>query len=207
MGNMVITIGRQFGSNGRTIGKFVAEKLGIDYYDKAILTEAAKNTGLSEEILKSLDEKPTKSFLYSVVMDPYSFVYNAGADYTMNLNQQAFKATYDTIKKIASEKPCVIVGRCSDYVLRHNEDVLDVFIYAPIEDRIKTVMERFSLTEKQAKDQIAKEDKARAAYYNYYTSKKWGSVESYDLCINSSLLTSEQTAEYIVALAKEKFDL
>lgn len=200
MGEFIVTIGRQFGSNGRIIGQEVAKKLGVKCYDKELLTKAAKESGVSEELLHSLDEKPTKSFLYSVVMDPYAFAFSGTQGFQMNLNQQAFKATYDTIQKIAEEESCVIVGRCSDYVLRHHTGLLNIFIYAPIDVRIKTIMERFNLPENKAKDQIVREDKARASYYNYYTSKKWGDLNSYDLCINSSLMSSEDTADYIVEL-------
>lgn len=197
MVDSVITIGRQFGSNGREIGKRLAEKLGIPFYDKEILGETAKNSGLSENILKSLDEKPTKSFLYSLVMDPYSYGFS-NSGYQTNLNQQAFQATYDTIKKIGEQGPCVIVGRCADYALRHNKKLVRVFIYAPLEKRIETVSKRFGLTEEKAKSQINKEDKGRASYYNYYTSKKWGDMNSYDICINSGLMDIDKTVDYLV---------
>lgn len=197
MVDTIITIGRQFGSNGHEIGKRLAKRLDIPFYDKEILGETAKNSGLSENILKSLDEKPTKSFLYSLVMDPYSFGYtNSG--YQVNLNQQAFQATYDTVKELGSKGPCVIVGRCADYALRHNPNLIRIFIHAPLEQRIKTVCERFNLTEDKAKNQISKEDKSRASYYNYYTSKKWGDINSYDIFINSSLMDLDKTVDYIV---------
>ena len=133
-------------------------------------------------------------------MDPYAFAYSYNnSDYTMNINQQAFQATFDTIKAIADRESCVIVGRCSDYILRDYPDVLNVFIYAPLEARIKTVMQRFpELTENKAKDQINKEDKARASYYNYYSSKKWGKMDSYHLCIDSSRMSIEDAADIIV---------
>lgn len=198
----IITVGRQFGSNGREIGRLIAEKLGIPFYDKEILYETSKNSGLSEEILHALDEKPAKSFLYSIVMDPYSIGSYNSHGYTNNLNQQAFEAIYDTLKKIADQGPCVIVGRCADYALRHNERLAKLFIYAPIEERVKTVMERFDLSENKARTQISKEDKARASYYNYYTSKKWGSVNSYDLCVNSSLMSTDKCADYIIEFLK-----
>lgn len=197
----IITIGRQFGSNGREIGKRLAEKLGIPFYDKDILYETAKNSGLSEEILKSLDEKPSKSFLYSLVMDPYSYGF-ANTGYQANLPQQAFQATYDTIKRIGEAGPCVIVGRCADYALRHNPNLARVFIYAPLETRIKTVSKRFDLPEDKAKSQINKEDKGRASYYNYYTSKKWGTMDSYDICINSSLMSIDKTVDFLVEYIK-----
>ena len=200
MGNKIVTIGRQFGSNGRNIGRAVAEKLGVNFYDKELLKLAARNSGVCEELLQTLDEKPNKSFLYSVVMDPYAFAYSYNNNgYNMNISQQAFQATFDTIKTIADNESCVIVGRCSDYILRDNPDVFNVFIYAPLETRIKTVMERFpELSESKAKEQINKEDKARASYYNYYSSKKWGKMDSYHLCIDSSKLTLEDAADIIV---------
>lgn len=196
----IITIGRQFGSNGRNIGKLIAEKLGVQCYDKELLQIAAKNSGVCEELLQNLDEKPNKSFLYSVVMDPYAFAYNFNNNnYTTNINQQAFQATFDTIRDLAEHESCVIVGRCSDYILRERDDVLNVFIYAPLEARIKTVSERYpALTENKIKDQITKEDKARASYYNYYSSKKWGKMESYHLSIDSSILTIDKAADMII---------
>lgn len=203
MTNKIITIGRQFGSNGREIGQLLAKKLDIPFYDKEILNEAAKSSGLSENILNSLDEKPSKSFLYSLVMDPYSYGFS-NTGYHPNLNQQAFQATYDTVKKIADNGPCIIVGRCADYALRHNPNLVRVFIYAPIEDRVKTIIQRYGISEEKARTQISKEDKGRASYYNYYTSKKWGTTGSYDILINSSLMSLEKNvdflAEYIQAI-------
>lgn len=206
MGKHIITIGRQFGSNGREIAHRLAEKLNIPFYDKELLNETAKNSGLSENILKSLDERPSRSFLYSLVMDPYSYGFTSQG-YQPNLNQQAFQATYDTIKKIANEGSCIFVGRCADYALRHNPDLIRIFIYAPLEARIKTVSERFGLTEDKAKAQIQKEDKGRATYYNYYTSKKWGALDGYDIFVNSSLMDIDHIVDYIIDMLDkiEKF--
>lgn len=199
--NKIITVGRQFGSNGRVIGKSIAERLEIPFYDKELLTEAAKESGLSENLLRNLDEKPNKSFLYNLVMDPYNFGYS-NTGYHTNLSQQAFQATYDTVKKIAEGGPCVIVGRCADYALRHNENLLRTFIFAPIEDRVVTIAKRFNINEDKAKLLISKEDKGRAAYYNYYTSQKWGALESYDLFVNSSLLPIDETVDFMVNYIK-----
>jgi len=197
MAKTIITIGRQFGSNGRNIGRKLAEKISANFYDKELINETAKESGLSEEFLKSLDEKPTRSFLYSLVSDPYSYGFTS-AGYQTNLNQQAFQATYDTIKKLADKGPSVFVGRCADYALRHNTNLVRIFIHAPLEERIKNVSERFNLTPDKAKAQIVKEDKARASYYNYYTSKKWGALESYDIFINSSLMSEDDTVDFII---------
>lgn len=198
MTNKIITIGRQFGSNGREIGRQLAEKLGIPFYDKELLQEAAKASGLSENILRNLDEKPNKSFLYNLVMDPYNYGYSS-TGYHINLNQQAFQATYDTVKKLAEQGSCVIVGRCADYALRHNDNLFRAFIFAPMDSRIQTISKRFDIDEEKAKALIVKEDKGRASYYNYYTSKKWGALDSYDFFVNSSLLPLTQTVDYMIS--------
>lgn len=202
MANQIITIGRQFGSNGRLIGEKVADKLGVKCYDKQLIKESAKASGLWEDLLDNMDEKPTNSFLYSVVMDPYAYLYSyENQGYSMNLNQRAFMAIYNTIQKIAKEGSCVFIGRCSNYVLRDFDNVMDCFIYAPLDKRIETVMERFGLSEKKAREQIIKEDKARASYYNYYSSYKWGQAESYDFSIDSSILGIDETADIIIDIA------
>ena len=182
----VITIGREFGSGGHEIGMKLAEKLGIKCYDKELLELAAKESGLCEELFASQDEKPTNSFLYSLVMDTYSFGYSSAGFTDMPMNHKIFLAQFDAIKKIAEEGPCVLVGRCADYALEERDDVLSVFIHADLEDRIKNVAKLNELTDNKAKDLIHKTDKRRASYYNYYTNKKWGDAESYDICINSS---------------------
>ncbi len=202
--NKIITIGRQFGSNGRQIGELVAKKLGVTCYDKQLIKKAAKESGLWEDLLDEMDEKPTNSFLYSVVMDPYAFAYSFdNSGYGMNINQKAFMATYNTIQNIAKNESCVIIGRCSNYVLREFNNVYNFFLYAPLEERIKIVMERFNLDEKKAKDQIVKEDKARASYFNYYTSMKWGNIESYDCCLNTTLMDAESLADLIIEITKK----
>ncbi len=204
MGNKIITIGRQFGSNGRLIGQKIADKMGVKCYDKQLIKEAAKTSGLWEDLLDNLDEKPTNSFLYSVVMDPYAYLYSFdNQNYGMNLNQKAFMAIYNTMHNIAEKESCVFIGRCSNYVLRDYDNVLNAFIYAPIDTRIATIQERFDISEKQARDQITKEDKARASYYNYYTTYKWGTPEHYDILINSNLLGVDGTADAILHIASK----
>ncbi len=200
--NTIITLGRQYGSGGREIGKLVAQKLQIDYYDKEILKEAAKNSGMCEAIFENFDEKPTTSFLYSLVMDPYSLGYNSAA-FDMPLNHKVFLAAYETIKKTADKGPCVIVGRCADYALADYKNCFNIFIDAPLEDRAIRTADRLNITVDKAKDIANKEDKQRASYYNYYTTKKWGHVKSYDICINSSLFGIEGTADVICDIVKK----
>lgn len=201
MSEKIITIGRQFGSGGREIGEKLALKLGIPFYDKDLLKRAAKESGLCEEIFENFDEKPSSSFLYSLVMDPYSLGYSNNG-YDLPLNHKVFLAAFDTIKKIADEGACVIVGRCADYALQDYDNVLNVFVHAPLEDRIKRISAKYELSESKAKDMIYKKDKQRASYYNYYSSSKWADIKNYDLTINSSHLGIDQTVEVIAAIAQ-----
>lgn len=196
--NTVITIGRQFGSAGKEIGEKVAEYFGIKFYDKELLTRTAKESGFCEEMLQNHDERPTNSFLYNLVMDTYSFGYNSSSFVDMPISHKVFLAQFDSIKKIAEEGPCVIVGRCADYALAENKNCLKLFIYGNEECKIKRIMEKYSIEEDKAKDMMIKKDKQRQSYYNYYSSKKWGRADSYDLCINSSILGVDGTVKLII---------
>ena len=186
--NLVITIGRQCGSGGKLIGEKLAKEVGVKCYDKELLTRAAKESGMSEALFESHDEKPTNSFLYSLVMDSYSMGYATSSYMDMPINHKIFLAQFETIKKIAQEESCVIVGRCADYALADNPNLISVFIVAEDEDKIARIMETNDLKADKAKDIMIKTDKRRSGYYNYYSSKRWGDVRSYDLCINSSRL-------------------
>ena len=201
--NTIITIGRQFGSAGREIGEKVAAHFGIPCYDKELLSRAAKESGFCEEMIESHDERPTNSFLYNLVMDTYSFGYNASSFMDMPISHKIFLAQFDTIKKMASEGPCVIVGRCADYALSDYENCIHLFIYG--EDKVKTkrIMEKYNLSESKAREMIVKKDKQRQSYYNYYSSKKWGRADSYDLCINSSMLGIEGTVKLIIQAVED----
>ena len=201
--NTIITIGRQAGSGGREIGEKLAKHFGIPFFDRELLSRAAKESGFCEEMIQMHDEKPTNSFLYNLVMDTYSFGYNTSTFVDMPISHKVFLAQFDTVKKIADEGPCVIVGRCADYALSDYDNVLKLFIYGNDEDRCKRLMNRFKLEEKEATDLMNKTDKKRSNYYNYYSSKKWGHAESYDLCINSSLLGIDKTVNLIVQAVEE----
>jgi len=193
-----ITIGRQFGSSGHEIGRKVAEKLGIPCYDKEIITATAKNSGFCEEMIENHDERPTSSFLYNLVMDTYSFGYNNSTYVDMPISQKVFLAQFNAIKDLADEGPCVIVGRCADYALADRNDTLNIFIFGNEDVKIKTIMNRFpELNEGKARDMMVKKDKQRQSYYNYYSSKKWGRADTYDLCINSSTLGVDGTVDLI----------
>ncbi len=195
--NTIITIGRQYGSGGHDIGKQLAEELNVPFYDKALLERAAKDSGLCQEIFENHDEKPTNSFLYSLVMDTYSLGYTTSSFSEMPLNHKIFLAQFDAIKNIAKEGPCVIVGRCADYALAEFPNVVNVFLHADLQDRIVRIARRHDLTDAKAKDLIIKTDKRRASYYNYYTSKKWGEAAGYDLSLNTATLGIEGTIHMI----------
>ena len=199
MANKIYTIGREFGSGGREVGEKLAQKLGIKLYDKELLQQAAKDSGFCEEIFENHDEKPTNSFLYSLVMDTYSVSgYSAAPFLDMPLNHKVFLAQFETIKKIAEKESCVIVGRCADYALSDNPDCINVFIHADMDIRIKNVSKNLNITENKARDIINKTDKQRASYYNYYTSKKWGDSKSYNLSLDAGKLGTDNCVEMIL---------
>ncbi len=202
--NTIITIGRQFGSGGHEIGEKVAEYFGIKCYDKELLSRAAKDSGFCEEMIKAHDERPTNSFLYNLVMDTYSFGYNASSFMDMPISHKVFLAQFDAIKKLASEGPCVLVGRCADYALHDYRNCLNLFIYADEETKAKRLVKKYpDLNLEKAKDMMVKKDKQRQSYYNYYSSKKWGRADSYDFCINSSVLGIDGTVKLIVQLVED----
>lgn len=201
--NTIITIARQYGSGGREIGELLAKELGIKCYDKELLKRAAKESGICEDIFENHDEKPTNSFLYSLVMDTYSFGYTSAAFSDMPINQKVFLAQFNAIKEIANEGPCVIVGRCADYILEDYDNCLSVFIHSDLNKRMHRVAVRNDLTISKAKDRIVKTDKQRASYYDYYSNKKWGDAKSYNLCIDSGM-TGIKGA---VALIKEAISI
>lgn len=204
MANTIITIGRQYGSAGREIGYKVAKDLGIKLYDKEMLDRAAKESGLCQELFETHDEKPTSSFLYSLVMDTYSLGYTSGSYTDMPINHKVFLAQFDAIKKIADEGPCILVGRCADYALEEYDNVLSLFIHAKMDARIRRIARIYDLTDAKARDIIVKTDKKRASYYNYYSNKKWGAAESYHMCLDSSVLGINGTAEAIEHLVELK---
>ena len=194
---IIVCIGRESGSGGRKIGLAVAERLGVQCYDRELIAVAAKKSGLCEEILETHDEMPTRSFLYSLVMDTYSMGYHAG-HVDMPMEQKVFLAQYNTIKEIAESENCVFVGRCADYALEDNPDVVSVFITGEYEDKIAHLEETYEFTRDKAKDYMQKTDKKRSNYYNYYSNKRWGEASSYDLCLNRSALGFEGTVDAII---------
>ena len=193
-----ITIGRQFGSGGRLIGRAIADGLGIDYYDRNLLTEAARHAGMSAELFERKDEKAPSFFSGLMSYNMGYSSYNLLGGGSSISDDALYRAQNEVIRSLAEKGPCVIVGRSADYALRDRDDVVNIFIHAPIEERIKRIMERGDAsTPEQARQLAEKTNKLRAAYYNFYTDKRWGRAESYDLTFDSSLMAPEDIVELV----------
>ena len=201
---VIITIARQYGSGGREIGERVAELLGIPLYDKELITDAAAKGTLNEEIIRSADESAANSLLYTLAMGSNVLGSAMNFGYKMPLNDKLFILQSEVIKEYAERGSCVIIGRCSDYVLRNEKNVLRLFIYGDLDHRKERVAERHpEIKSSQIVDVINKTDKRRASYYNFYTGNKWGKYDNYDMAINSSTLGIEGTANVIAASARK----
>ncbi len=185
----IITVGRQFGCGGRAICKKLSEKLGIPFYDRELIEYASNKSGISSDVLEQYDEKATNSLLYSLSLTSTSYSHLGTAFHTPNipLNDQLFIAQSEAIKELAQQGPCIILGRCSDYVLKDRDDVLKVFLYCDDDIRIRSISNRLGLPESKAKELMKKTDKRRASYYNYYTQLKWGDFKNFDLVLNSKV--------------------
>lgn len=195
-GNVVISLGREYGSGGREIGERLSERLGYAYYDKVLLKRLAEKSGLADEAIESFDEKPFSRLLLS----PNRFL--SGSD--GHPLAQIHAAEIDLIHSLAQEGPCVIVGRCVDSVLAGYPHLVRLFVSAPMEDRVARVMRRNSLDEEQARARIARTDKERASYYRYFTDQKWGLASNYDLCVNSAMAGIEGTVEVIAQFLERR---
>jgi cytidylate kinase len=195
---MVITIGRQYGSGGREVGRRLASRLEIPYYDKEILSEASKDSGICEELFEDHDEKPTRSFLYSLVTGVQTHGNPSTMYMDMPLNHRIFLAQFDTIRRLAGNGPCVVVGRCADYVLRDEKNVVNVFLKADMEHRIERAIER-GAEPSRAQDIVKRRDKERASYYNYYATTTWGDVNNYDLCLDTGKVGYDGAVDMIIA--------
>lgn len=177
MKHIVITIGREYGSGGRFIGKKLAEALNIPFYDKEIIEKVASEGHFSKEFVEKNDEKPN-----GIINALY-----ISQNYTLPLNQQVFLAQFSVIREMAKKESCVIIGRCADYILADRTDTVNVFVHAPIEKRIERVVKYYGVEEAKAQDTIKKVDKSRAKYYNFFADKEWGKAKGYHLCLDSSI--------------------
>ena len=204
--NEIYTIGREFGSLGKKVGQDLAKRLGIKFYDKELLQKAAKESGLCEEIFESHDEKPTNSFLYSLVMDTYTGgSYSTAPFLDMPLNHKVFLAQFDAIKKIAANESCVIVGRCADYILEDIPNHLNVFVYAPEEARLKNCVENLQMDPQTAKKMMRDVDAVRNRYHKAYIPG-WQSVFDHkDLMIDSSRFGIDGTAKILADIVRNQW--
>lgn len=197
---IVVTLGRQFGSGGRSIGKRLAEELGIAFYDKELIKLAAQESGIADSFFEKADEKGGLTSMFGAFslggVGLGGTMFFQSNDYLSS--ESLFKIQSDVIRKIASEHSCVIVGRCADYILRGDPDCIRIFVRGSERDRLRRIM-KYIGTDKvsEARQQMIKADKARSEYYNYYTDKVWGASESYDLCVNSSKFGEERTFQII----------
>ena len=192
---MIITIGRQHGSNGHAVAETLAKRLNIPCYSKEIVDRTARDSNFSHEVIRSYDEKRISPFIA-----PSTHFF--GMDEGFRLNMQIASAQFDAIRSLADEGDAVFVGRCADYVLRSRKDLVRIFLMADMPYRIKTVMERKDLTPEQAKKLIREVDKDRASYYRYYTDQTWGDSDCYDLCLNVGRVGIEGAAQAIEGYIK-----
>jgi cytidylate kinase len=202
MENYVITIARGYGSGGRTIGKLLAERLNVHYYDRELMRLASDTSGINEELFVKADEIVRKSLLFRVAKKAYQgeLIPPDSDDFVSNDNLFNYQAK--VIQELANQESCVIVGRCADYVLKDNKNVNRIFIHAPFEDCVSTIVELSGITRDAAAKKITSIDKHRAEYYKYYTGRSWENAENYDLCLNSSKLGFEKCVDMILDYLK-----
>ncbi len=189
----IITISREYGSGGRYIGRLVADKLGIKFYDKDLVNKLSEKTGLSTEYIEDNEQK--RNILDSL---------NNGYYYNLTNSDELFVEESDLIKELANNESCVIIGRCSDFILKDNKDVINIFVYSTMDNKINRAVERYGLNKKSAEKEIKKIDKLRSNHYKHYTGKTWGNSENYDLCINSDTFGVEKAADMICEIAMNK---
>lgn len=207
MGRLVITIARGYGSGGRTMGRMLAEELGVKYYDRELLRMASDKSGINESLFGAADEK-VKASLFRIAKQVYKGETIAPDSDDFVSNDNLFNLQAEVIKELAIEEDCVIIGRCADYVLKDNPNVISLYCYAPLEDCIKREKKRTGADDKEIIKKIHKIDKNRAAYYTYYTGKEWNDARNYDLCLNTASMSYEELVgvvrTYIEVYVKEK---
>lgn len=196
MANMIITIGRQYGSGGREIGEKLAEQLGFAYYDNLLLEKTAEESGLSKSIVERYDEQLADKWMH------LSFVGSADDVTHLPVPLRTVLSQFEAIRKIGQRESAVIVGRCADYVLHDQKNVLSVFIHSKLEHRILRVAARNSIGDAEARKRIRNTDKQRAAYYNYYTDQLWGAPENYSICIDSGRFDVDGAVELLKACVR-----
>ena len=199
---LIITISREYGSGGRIIGRKVAEKLDIPFYDGELIDMSAQKSGLAVSFVEKTEQKIKSKFFHNLAFGGY----HTGADYgaaQLSLADKLFITTCEIIRDLAEQGSCVIVGRCADYVLKDRDDVIDIFIYSDKEDKLNRMINEYGVPADKAESVLAKEDKYRANHYSYYTERNWGDKKHYQLCLNSGFLGIENTVNIIVDAIKD----
>lgn len=203
----VINMGRQLGSGGKSIGQIIARRLGVRLYDKELINLAARQSGLCHELFEKADEKQAKKMLGTLIgylRAPFAGDDGGVADVLSN--DALFKIQSDVIRDLAARESCLFVGRCADYILREHPRAVNIFITAQADDRVRRIRARTGCSEDQARTMMERGDARRAAYYNYYTPRTWGEAATYHLCLDSSVLGDERSADLIVEFAARKLN-
>ena len=201
-GFYAVTIGRQYGSGGHEIARQMAQRLGIEYYDKELITQAARESGMSEQLFEHMDEQATSSLFYSLVMGTYSSPKGILGMSTRPLTDQLYQFQAKVMKEAVEKGNCLFVGRCADYILRDHPRLRRIFVYADMESRKKRLVEVYGHPEEGLERTLRQADKKRANYYDYYTERRWGEAKNYDLCVNIAILGMEGTTEFLVDWVK-----
>lgn len=205
MDKYVITIARGYGSGGRTIGKMLSEELGIPYYDRDLLRFASDDSGINEQLFAKADEKLKKSLLFKIAKNIYKgeLIPPDNDDFVSNDNLFNYQAKI--IKELADTESCIIIGRCADFILKDHPNVVRLFVHAPLQDCINTLVDMTGKSEKEVEKQILEIDKHRADYYKYYTGREWENAKHYDLCLNSSKLGFHKCVEIVKSYLDIRF--
>ena len=200
MTNKVITISRQFGTGGRTIGKAVAKRLGIPYYDKELVDAVAKESGFSHEFIEEIGEyaSVTSSFLFNIAVSAHPM----GLVDSMSVSDKLYVCQTNVIKDLAEKGPCVIVGRCSDYILKDRPNTLHIFIHADMEFRKARIVERYGETNQSPEKRLKDKDSKRKVYYKHYTNRNWGEADNYDICLDAGALGIDKCVDIICDVAE-----
>ncbi len=199
----VITIGRQYGSGGREIGEHLAKLMQVPFYDRELIALAAEKSGVSPEVYANIDETATNSLLYALSTGAYMFSGHFNTLSDLPLNDKLYIIQNNLINELVKEGPCVIVGRCADYILRDHTDVVSVFIHSPLDKRADRISKKEGLTAQVAESRIIKTDKKRANYYNFYTNRTWGDITNYDISLDSSVFGIDGTAEMLLKYVEQ----
>ena len=203
MEKLIITISREYGSGGRDIGESLASELGIPFFDKDIIQMVAEKSGLSAGFIEKSDENLPNTFLHNLKYSAYS-TYDAISFYDTPVTDKVFLAQSAVIKDLAAQGSCVIVGRCADYILREEPGLVTTFIRGRLEDRVARAVERYGLPNEKPAEKIRKIDKSRTNYYKYYTNRQWGSIDNFDLAVNTSFTGIEGAVAVILTMLRHK---